>query len=49
MKKKHFIFDARIVSVHCFIFSMKNLAKLAEQGTGMFQNVVEVQVFISTE
>lgn len=48
MKKKHFIFDARIVSVHCFIFSTKNFVKLAEQGTGKFQNVVEIQVFIST-
>lgn len=43
MKKKHFIFDAIIVSVHCFILSMKNFVKLAEQGTGKFQNVLKAR------
>ena len=31
-------FDARRVSVHCFILSGKNFLKLAEKGTGKFQN-----------
>lgn len=30
MKKKRFLFDARVVSVHCFIFSVKNFLKLTK-------------------
>lgn len=32
MKEERFSFDARIVSVHCFMFSVKNILRFAEAG-----------------
>lgn len=49
MKKKCFLFNARVVSVHCFIFSVKNFLKLAEAKDLEVSNPVKVQVFISAE